>query len=93
MSYDITGFVNVAVAGTSANGAISGAVATSRTRVLLVSDTNLYWNSGLSTVTATTNDKFLPANTPLEVLLPLGHDNIGAIRKSADGTLTIYTLG
>jgi hypothetical protein len=91
--FDIVGAVNVSITATSANGAITTALSDSRNTVLIVSTTDLYWNSGIASVTATTSDKLLPAGVGLLVTLPYGHDNIGAIRDSADGTLTIYHMG
>jgi len=90
---DIIGFTTRAVAVGSANAAISGANSDARNTVLLISNTNCYWNTGVSSVTATSSDKYLPANTPLMVRLPTGHDNIGVIRDTADGVLSIYLIG
>ena len=92
-SIDISGFVNIAVAVASANGVIANADGNGRVRVTLVSNTDLFWNSGTSAVTATAADKFLPTGTPMSFYLPKGHDNIGVIRDTADGTITIYTDG
>ena len=91
--YDLIDSVNVAVAVASANGVIPNADANGRAKVLLTSSTNCYWNSGVTTVTATSADRYLPANTPIAFRLPHGHDNIGVIRDTADGDLTIHRIG
>jgi len=88
---NIIGSVNIAVIVSSVNGVIANATDDGRVHVTLVSQSDLFWNSGKSTVVATSADKFLPAATPMSFILPKGHDNIGAIRATADGTLTILT--
>ena len=88
---DLIGSVNIAVAVASANAVITSAADAGRVIVTLVSNTDLFWNSGKTTVTATSADKFLPSGTPMTFRLPKGHDNLGAIRGTADGTLTIFT--
>jgi hypothetical protein len=84
---------NVTVSTTTANGVVKQAT-NNRATVMLVSTVAVYWNSGESTVTATTADRYLPANIPLAVELPLKHDNIGAIEPAggSGGTLTIYRV-
>jgi hypothetical protein len=90
--FTFNGDTKVSVVTASANGVVANADADARNTVLLLSNTDLYWESGPSSVTATNADKFLPAGVGLVVRLPKGHDNIGAIRDSADGVLTIYTV-
>lgn len=88
---DLIGSVNILVVVGSVNALITSAADAGRVIVTLVSSTDLFWNSGKGTVTAVGTDRFLPAATPMTFRLPKGHDNLGAIRDTADGTLTIYT--
>lgn len=88
---DLIGSVNIAVIVSSVNAVITSASDAGRVIVTLSSNTDLFWNSGKGVVTAVATDKFLPAGTPMSFRLPKGHDNIGAIRDTADGTLTIFT--
>ena len=90
----IRSHTNIAVSGTSANGTLTTAAATDARDVVLISTVDIYWNSGTSSVTATTSDYLLTAATPIQVTLPYAHDNIGAIKVAAqdDGVLCVFEV-